>query len=86
MLLLGVMKAGVVGGAGVPAGPDDADPSAGDDASGMRVPFASSPGVGRRGSTFATVSSVDATFVVVAVGFLFVLVVAELVVRYHRRG
>jgi len=29
---------------------------------------------------------VDATFVVVAVGFLIILVVAELVARYHRLG
>jgi len=44
--LLRALGVGVVGDAGAPAGPDDADPGAGDDAGGVRVALAPGSGVG----------------------------------------
>jgi hypothetical protein len=43
--LFGGVFVGVVGGVGVPAGPDDAEPGAGDDAVGVGVAFAAVAGV-----------------------------------------
>lgn len=44
--LAGLVGARVVGGAVVPAGPDDSQPGAGDDAEGVGVAFAAGAGVG----------------------------------------
>src|SRR5437763_11458606 len=43
--LLGAVAGRVVGGAGVPAGPDDAEPGAHEDADGVRVALAAGAGV-----------------------------------------
>jgi hypothetical protein len=45
-LVMCLVDGGVVGGAGVPAGPDDADPGAGDDADRVRVALAACSGIG----------------------------------------
>ncbi|HWR48065.1 MAG TPA: hypothetical protein VN327_10715, partial [Pseudonocardiaceae bacterium] len=56
--LFGDVFEGVVGGVGVPAGPDDADPGAGHDAGGVGVAFAAGAGADDLGTSAVSITEI----------------------------